>query len=153
MAKLSEVAGVKFDTVDDVVKALDIRLDYFHAHDARLALINIHGKKIYLASDIGEYGALKEGLDVEVELAKTIGKVDVYKVAHHGYMTYQNSLTALQYLEPAYSIVNNDESSNQIDGLIDRIKFGNENYKKTYFTSNGHVEMTFNSTGTISIKQ
>ena len=118
-----------------------------------VALINIHGKKIYLASDIGEYGALKEDLDVEVELAKTIGKVDVYKVAHHGYMTYQNSLTALQYLEPTYSIVNNDEESNQIDGLIDRLKFGNENYKKTYFTSNGHVEMTFNSTGTISIKQ
>ncbi len=37
MAKLSEVSGVEFNTIDDVVKALDIRLDYFHAHDARLA--------------------------------------------------------------------------------------------------------------------
>lgn len=113
----------------------------------------LHNKKIYFAGDIGEYGALREGLDVEVKTAKEIGVVDIYKVAHHGYMTYQNSLTALQYLNPTYSIVNNDEKSSQLDGLIDRLKFANNNYKNTYFTSSGHIKMQFNEDGTININQ
>lgn len=37
MGKLSEVSGVACTSVENVVKALEVRLDYFHANNARLS--------------------------------------------------------------------------------------------------------------------
>lgn len=118
-----------------------------------VAVANIHGKKVYFAGDIGEYGLLRKGLGVEISTAKKIGIVDVYKVAHHGFMTYQNSLMSLSYLKPTYSVVNNHEQEPQLKGLITKLRFNNQNYKKTYFISNGHITMKFNKDGTININQ
>lgn len=37
MSKLSEVSGVACTSIENVVKALEVRLDYFHANNARLS--------------------------------------------------------------------------------------------------------------------
>ncbi len=110
-------------------------------------LVTINNKKIYFSSDIGDY----YDLTAETNTAKEIGDIDVYKVAHHGYVSYNNNLTALSYLKPEYNIITNNKELSI--NAIKRIKSTSPDYKKTYYTTNGTVTLHVNKDSTLEFKQ
>lgn len=63
------------------------------------------GKSAFLAADMNHYTG------VERRVAKEVGKVDLLKVAHHGY-TLSSSRTFLKTLSPDISIVTNRTAGN-----------------------------------------
>ncbi len=112
-----------------------------------VAVANINNKKIYFASDIGDYPTNQ----AETNTAKIIGDIDVYKVAHHGYVSYNNGLLALSYLKPEYNIVTNNKELSIT--AINRIKNTSPNYKKTYYTTDGTIILHVNEDSTLEFKQ
>ena len=110
-------------------------------------LATIYSKKIYFSADIGDYYDIKS----ETNTAKQIGDIDVYKVAHHGYVSYNNNLTALSYLKPEYNIITNNKELSI--NAIKRIKSTSPDYKKTYFTTNGTVTLHVKEDSTLEFKQ
>ena len=111
------------------------------------ALLTINGKKIYFSSDIGDY----YDYQAETNTAKKIGDIDVYKVAHHGYTSYNNNLVALSYLKPEYNIVTNNKELAITS--VNRIKNTSPEYKKTYYTTNGTVILHVTKEGELEFKQ
>ena len=88
-------------------------------------------------------------------VAKQIGKVDVYKAAHHAY----NGNNEMKTYSPKYSIIpNHDEKlrKEKYESTINKIKNGTINEKtkkKVYANGNGTVIMNINSSGTLAFKQ
>lgn len=109
-------------------------------------LATINGKRVYFAGDIGNYF----GFDQESAVARQIGDIDVYKAAHHGYISFNNNQDALNYLKPDYTIVCNHrhEYSNDFDNRIR--KAGG---KKIYYTGKGTITLNIGTDGKINIKQ
>lgn len=110
-------------------------------------MIEINNRKIYMASDIGNYF----GHNIESELSKQIGDVDIYKASHHGYVTFNNNQDVIYNLKPEYTIITNPRE--QSDTINRRLKFANDDYKKTYYTPEGTVVLHIDSDGTIEFKQ
>ncbi len=110
-------------------------------------MIQINNRKIYFASDIGNYF----GHNVESELSKEIGDVDIYKASHHGYVTFNNSQDVIYNLKPEYTVITNPRE--QSDTINRRLKFANDDYKKTYYTPEGTIILHIDSDGTIDFKQ
>ena len=120
-----------------------------------VAVAEINNRKIYFSSDIGNY----DNNNVEIDLAKEIGDIDVYKVSHHGFTSYNNNPLALSYLKPEYGIVTNTKTLSR--NAISIIRDTNPNYIKTYYTTDGTVPSSSNGelytgairiTGTTTIK-
>lgn len=111
------------------------------------ALATINNKKIYFASDIGDYYDNKR----ETTTSKEVGDIDVYKVAHHGYISYNNNLTSLSYLKPEYNIVTNTKALTLT--FLNRIKNTSPDYKKTYYTTDGTVTLHVEYDGTLKFTQ
>jgi len=110
-------------------------------------LAKINNRKIYFSSDIGDYGTFK----AETMVASEIGDIDVYKVAHHGYVSYNNGLVPLSYLKPEYNIVTNSKELSL--NAIKRIQNTSPDYKKTYFTTSGTVILHVAGNGDLEFTQ
>ena len=119
-------------------------------------LATVHGKKIYFAGDIGMYGDYGDNpdFDTEEKTAMQIGKVDVYKVAHHGYTIYQNSEKALSYIKPTYVIFTNATNYHYLtEEVIKRLKSVAPNYTESYYARMGTITMTIKKDGTLLFSQ
>ena len=112
-----------------------------------VAVATIYGKKIYFAGDIGNYF----GHNQESKVAKQIGDIDVYKAAHHGYITFNNHQDALNSIKPEYTVVTNTPFKSAI--AIQRVKRANKNYKKTYYTVKGTVKLQVDEKGKLHFYQ
>ena len=105
------------------------------------AVATINGRRIYFAGDIGNYF----GHNQETNVARQIGDIDVYKVAHHGYVTFNNNQDAINYLTPEYAVVTNGR--NTASTAISRVKRSNSNFIRTYYTPEGTVTLIVNPSG------
>ena len=112
-----------------------------------VALATINHKKIYFASDIGDYFEYAK----ETELAKEIGDIDVYKASHHGYISFNNNLVALSYLKPEYTIITN--TKDQSLKTLNRIKNTSPDYQKTYYTPDGTITLHVTMDGRLEFNQ
>ena len=111
------------------------------------ALATINGKKVYFTGDIGNYF----GYNQESITARQVGDVDIYKVAHHGYVTFNNHQDALNVIKPEYSIVSNYCSS--AGEAIRRLKKTGASKHKVYCTGNGTVVLQIDEKGNVKIDQ
>ena len=109
------------------------------------AVATINGRKIYFTGDIGNY----YGHDHESITARQVGDIDIYKVAHHGYTSFNNNLDALEIIKPEYSVVTNSrprtEAFNRLKTLYPNMPI--------YFTTNGTITLTINQSGEINFYQ
>lgn len=112
-----------------------------------VAVASINNRKIYFSSDIGNYYEH----DVEISLSKEIGDIDVYKVSHHGFTSYNNNSLALSNLKPEYGIVTNTKILSR--NAVTLLKETNPNYQKTYYTTEGTVTLHVESDGTLIFNQ
>ena len=123
-----------------------------------VSLVNIKGKRVYLAADIGNYAKAKKknkeksSDQQESIISKKVGKVDVYKVAHHGYITYNNNQDALNNLKANYAIFTSDSNYKNKE-TPGRLKTANKNFKGSYYTKEGTVQLIVYSDKTMKIKQ
>ena len=111
------------------------------------ALTTINGKKILFAGDIGNYF----GYNQESMMANQVGDIDIYKVAHHGYVTFQNSQSVLNTLKPEYSIISNYCSG--AGTAIRRLKKTGASKHKVYCTGDGTLVLQIDENGNVKIDQ
>ena len=111
------------------------------------AVANINGKRVYFSGDIGDYF----GHNQETITARQIGDIDVYKVAHHGYVSFNNHQEAINYLKPEYGVVTNDRGT--ASTAISRVKRSNSKYVRTYYTPEGTITMMIDPSGNIKFYQ
>ena len=169
MIKQAETRGIAIcDVSDEICQSFKLEnfniklhnVDYINSKDidgynrsrienanSLCTMIEINNRKIYMASDIGNYF----GHNIESELSKKIGDVDIYKASHHGYVTFNNNQDVIYNLKPEYAIITNPEE--QSDTINRRLKFANDDYKKTYYTTEGTIILHIDSDGTIEFKQ
>lgn len=107
----------------------------------------INQKKIYFASDIGDYFDNKR----ETAIAQEVGDIDVYKVAHHGYVSFNNNLEALSYIKPEFNIVTNTRQLSRT--FLKRIKNTSPDYQKTYYTTDGTITLHVGLDGSLNFTQ
>jgi len=110
----------------------------------------VSGLRIYFAGDIGNYF----GTNCESETAKAVGHVDIYKVAHHGYTSFNNHVDAIRNLSPNYSVITNG-ANNGYGRAASRIKDRsiNPNFRALYVTGNGTVTLAIQKNGTFKFSQ
>ena len=105
-------------------------------------------KKIYFAGDI--QNAKKKKLYPEINTAIEIGKVDVYKAAHHGYNYENNDPKSLKALKPTFSVLTNCKGRGGTKETVKRLQ---DLKSKVYWCGNGTVLLNINSSGGISTHQ
>ena len=119
------------------------------------------GKTFYLAGDMEGYRDKNGSVlhDWEIDFARAIGNVDIYKVAHHGHgvsnITYNNPRQTMDLLKPKYSIITSGRTSNNATGIKDTTQYLMDVGSKVYFSGCGTVIATFpkNASGNIDIVQ
>ena len=111
------------------------------------AVATINGRRIYFSGDIGNYSNQHQ----ETITANQVGDIDVYKVAHHGYVSFNNHQKALNTLKAEYAVVTNNRSRSSI--AVSRIKHSNSNFQKVYYTPEGTVTLTINPSGEMNFTQ
>ncbi len=99
------------------------------------------------AGDIGDYF----GYNQETMMANQVGDIDVYKVAHHGYVTFQNDQAVLNALRPEYAIISNYCSG--AGEAIRRLKRTGASAHNVYCTGDGTVVLKIDNNGNVSIDQ
>ena len=119
------------------------------------------GKTFYLAGDMEGYRD-KNGTvlhDWEIDFARAISNVDIYKVAHHGHgsskLTYNNPRQTMDLLKPKYSIITSGRTSDNATGIKDTTQYLMDVGSKVYFSGCGTVIATFpkNASGNINVVQ
>ncbi len=121
--------------------------DRFDNANSLCLLATINGKRVYFSGDIGNY----YGYNRESDTAREIGDIDVYKVAHHGYVTFNNNQDALNYLKPEYAVVTNGRENSSI--AMSRVRQSNSNFIKAYYTTDGTITMIVDPDGSIKFYQ
>ena len=119
------------------------------------------GKTFYLAGDMEGYRDKNGSVlhDWEIEFARAIGNVDIYKVAHHGHgsskLTYNNPRQTMDLLKPKYSIITSGRTSDNATGIKDTTQYLMDVGSKVYFSGCGTVIATFpkNASGNIDVVQ
>lgn len=119
----------------------------FENANSLCAVATINGRRIYFSGDIGNY----YGYDRENIVDAQVGDVDVYKVAHHGYVSFNNHLEAVNKLQAEYAVVTNGKVPASV--AISRIKRSNSKFKKTYYTPNGTVMLMVDVDGNMTFQQ
>lgn len=109
------------------------------------AVATINGRKIYFTGDIGNYF----GHNNESITARLVGDIDIYKVAHHGYTSFNNNQDALDIIKPEYCVVTNSRARTE---AFNRLKSLNSNMP-IYFTTNGTISLTIRPSGEIVFYQ
>ena len=112
----------------------------------------VNGKRIYFSGDIQNDSS--RGIYASDETAKEIGKIDVYKAAHHGNYNgvKNNSVTTMSYLKPTYTIITGNKRNYKVKraaGVIGK-------YTKSenmYYTPDGTVILNIAPDGNISFKK
>ena len=84
-------------------------------------------------------------------MADQVGDIDIYKVAHHGYVTFQNSQSVLNTLKPEYSIISNYCSGAR--GAISRLKKTGASKHKIYCIGDGTIVLQVDKDGNVIIDQ
>ena len=87
----------------------------------------------------------------ESKTAKQVGDIDVYKAAHHGYVTFNNHQDAINAIKPEYTIITNTPYKART--TIKRVKKANKKYKKTYYTVNGTIKLQIDANGKMKFSQ
>lgn len=117
-----------------------------------VALTTINGRKIYFEADLQDISTVKKSSNsVRVNIANTVKKVDVLKVAHHGRYSENGYATeTFAILKPTYSVFTNYvRSSNlQTRTALNKTTRGNN-----YFTANGTTILTIDSSGKMTFTQ
>ena len=114
-------------------------------------LAKIHGKKIYFAADI--VNDKKINCNAETKSAKSVGKVAVYKVAHHSY-DRNNKESALKRINPKYGIVTNHKNRSSTSKARSRIlNYTRITSKTLRYTATGTVILTIGSDGSFNFKK
>ena len=121
--------------------------DKFENANSLCAVATINGRRVYFSGDIGNY----YGYDRESIIDAQVGDIDVYKVAHHGYVSFNNNLDAVSKLQAEYAVVTNDRVSSSV--AISRVKRSNSNYIKTYYTPEGTVMLMIDVNGNMTFQQ
>ena len=169
MVRQAEIRGIAIcDVSDEICQSFRLEnfniklynIDYINSKDidgynrsrienanSLCTLIEINNRKIYLASDIGNYF----GHNTESDISKEVGDVDIYKASHHGYVTFNNNQDVIYNLKPEYAIITNPKE--QSDTINRRLRFANDDYKKTYYTPEGTIILHVDSDGTMDFKQ
>lgn len=110
--------------------------EYYHEYifnenqNSLSVFMNINGVKVYFGGDILD----KESLHYKAnysnkQVANKIGRVDVYKVSHHG-ANYSNRLDTLNILKPKIAVISNGiEILNNISPIVSDLRSINENIK------------------------
>ncbi len=107
------------------------------------AVATYNGRRVYYSGDIGNYF----GNNQESITARQVGDVDVYKVAHHGYVSFNNHQDAVNYLKAEYAVITNTRSPSNT--ALSRIKKANNGNVKAYYTPDGTIVMTIDTSGNI----
>ena len=108
----------------------------------------INNKTFYLAGDMQGYKAGNVHYKWEEEIAKKVGNVDLYKVAHHGHgissQTYNNSEETINYLKPKYSVMTTSHKRSAVTG-IDKTHdmLARTSGNNIYYSGCGNVVATF----------
>ena len=134
---------VEFHSVKDV-KASDENVNCLTA----VFIQKDTNKKIYFAGDL--QNAKKKKLYPEINTAIEIGKVDVYKAAHHGYNYENNDPKSLKALKPTFSVLTNCKGRGGTKETVKRLQ---DLKSKVYWCGNGTVLLNINSSGGISTHQ
>ena len=161
----------KADETDD-----EDERDYQDAYEnlnSIVTLATIYNRKIYLTGDIGNYDIVKTNGNSlssdkqETIVAKKVGEVDVYKVAHHGNSKYNGypdikngkSPTIKNILKPKYAIFtankdgdskrekNRQKKRKKIEEELDSIG------SKKLYTGEGTIRVSVNSSGNLKVTQ
>jgi len=112
-------------------------------------LATINGKKIYFTGDLAESSSLK----LETNVAKAVGKIDFYKVAHHSY-DWSNKTSALKILNPTYGVVTNGRNRKSTSQARKRILNNtNINESRLWYVAEGTVILTIQQNGVFKIQQ
>lgn len=128
-----------------------------------VALVTVNGKRIALTGDSQSYsGNGKYGKKYAEIAAKSIGKVDVLKAAHHGYHMGTskpvngicNSEEAIGYYKPEFVVYTNAKNkvSTRSPATFKRMKKFT-NAKNWYFAGDGTVIVNVDPNGDITFKQ
>lgn len=115
----------------------------FENANSIVAVATYNGKRVYFAGDIGNYF----GINQESITARQVGNIDVYKVAHHGYVSYNNHQDALNYLKADYAVITNTRSPSNT--ALSRIRKASGKKVPAYYTAEGTVVMTIDTNGNI----
>lgn len=107
------------------------------------AVATYNGRRVYFSGDIGNYfGSNQESLT-----ARQIGDIDVYKVAHHGYVSFNNHQDALNNLKAEYAVITNTRKPSNT--ALSRIRRAKGGVVPAYYTAEGTVVMTIDTSGNI----
>ena len=119
-----------------------------------VSVATVSGKKILFMGDLTNTGSNMSAAEQETakkicnKIAKEIGKIDIYKVAHHGYNG--NRQDELKYYKPSYAILPNNKIPK--DEIANRIKSYTTG-KHFYIDGTGTIIMNITSSGNVSFKK
>lgn len=118
-----------------------------------VAVATVNSKKIAFMGDFTNVGGGMSPAEVKIataicdNLAKKIGKVDIYKIAHHGYNG--NRSTEINQYKPKYAILTNNRIPNS--DISKRIKkYTGSNF---YMDGTGTVIMTISNNGEVKFNK
>ena len=115
------------------------------------ALTKIHGKKLYFAADIVNDGYVN--CNAENIAAKAVGKIDLYKVAHHLYSP-NNSVTAMKILNPSSAVATTQKGYDKSIAARDRVLNNSRVTDKTLrYTADGTVILTIGVDGNFTFNK
>lgn len=115
----------------------------FENANSLVAVATLNGRRVYLAGDIGNYFGYKR----ESIVAKAVGDIDVYKVAHHGYVSFNNHQDAVNYLKSDYAVITNGRKRSNT--ALSRIRRSVGKTVPAYYTAERTVVMTVDTAGNI----
>ena len=116
----------------------------FENANSIVAVATYNGKRVYFAGDIGNYFGRKQ----ESLTARQVGDIDVYKVAHHGYVSFNNNQDAVNQLKADYAVITNTRGPSNV--ALSRIRSGAGKNTPAYYTAEGTVVMTIDTNGKIN---
>ena len=73
--------------------------------------------------------------------------IDVYKVAHHGYVSFNNHQDALNYLKSDYAVITNTRKPSNV--ALSRVRKAVGRAVPAYYSAEGTVVMTIDTGGNI----
>ena len=142
------LGNISFKLYNNKFQATPGRLSHdnrirFENANSLVAVATYNGRRVYCAGDIGNYF----GYNLESNTARQVGDIDVYKVAHHGYVSFNNHQDALNYLKSDYAVITNTRKPSNV--ALSRIRKAVGRVVPAYYSAEGTVVMTIDTGGNI----
>ncbi len=142
------LGNISFKLYNNKFQATPGRLSHdnrvrFENANSLVAVATYNGRRVYFAGDIGNYF----GYNMESNTARQVGDIDVYKVAHHGYVSFNNHQDALNYLKSDYAVITNTRKPSNV--ALSRIRKAVGRAVPAYYSAEGTVVMTIDTGGNI----